>query len=75
MVVLVPFFSLETISGGEIQVAAIRSTDETYPDISTLDPHRNHKKRVVVLKHLQGQLIQEHHLGDMGDHFVANKLY
>ena len=40
-----------------------------------LDPRRNHKKRVVVPKHLQEQLIQEHHRGNMGGHFAANKLY
>ena len=130
--------ALETICEGEIQVAAIRSTDDANPDISTLlssnpatetesipfsthqrkdseltplilfieekklpddanlakkiaaqatqfaivdrvlyflDPRRNHKKRVVVPKHLQEQLIQEHHRGNMGGHFAANKLY
>lgn len=36
---------------------------------------RNHKKQVVVPKHLQEQLIQEHHRGNTGGHFVGNKLY
>ena len=37
-----------------------------------LDPCWNHKKRVVVPKHLQEQLIQEHHRGNMGGHSAAN---
>ena len=40
-----------------------------------LDPRRNHKKRIVVPTQLREQLIQEHHRGNMGGHFAANKLY
>ena len=40
-----------------------------------LDSRHGYRKRVAVPRHLQRQVIQEHHRGNMGGHFAVNKLY
>ena len=40
-----------------------------------IDPKQEHRKRVVVPRHLREQLLQENHSSPMGGHFAGKKMY
>jgi hypothetical protein len=40
-----------------------------------LDPKQQHRKQIVVPKHLHQQVLEEHHASVMGGHFSGKKMY
>ena len=49
--------------------------DEETDMLFYLDPRQSHRQRVVVPSHLRQQILAEHHVGLMGGHFAAQKIY